>query len=161
MNSPIQNRLFVLFFVFILGVFASCREAPVEEYQKPNILFILSDDHTSQAWGVYGGLLEEYVQNANIKRLANEGAVLNNAFCTNSICTPSRGSILTGQYSHINQVYTLNEPIPNGHPNIAKTLKQNGYETAVIGKWHLVEQPEGFDYFNVLPGQGEYWNPIL
>ena len=161
MNSPIQNRLFVLFFLLILGVFASCTEAPVEEYQKPNILFILSDDHTSQAWGVYGGLLEEYVQNANIKRLANEGAVLNNAFCTNSICTPSRGSILTGQYSHINQVYTLNEPIPNGHPNIAKTLKQNGYETAVIGKWHLVEQPEGFDYFNVLPGQGEYWNPIL
>jgi len=131
------------------------------ESERPNILFILSDDHTSQAWGIYGGLLQDYVKNDNIKGLANEGAVLENAFCTNSICTPSRGSILTGQYSHINQVYTLNEPLPKGHPNIAKTFSENGYQTAVIGKWHLVEQPEGFDYFNVLPGQGRYWNPIL
>jgi len=139
----------------------SCSDTREEQAQKPNILFILSDDHTSQAWGVYGGILEDYVQNGNIRRLATEGAVLNNAFCTNSICTPSRGSILTGQYSHVNQVYTLNEPIPSGHPNIAKTLQANGYQTAVIGKWHLVEQPEGFDYFNVLPGQGEYWNPVF
>ncbi|MFK5971937.1 MAG: sulfatase [Flavobacteriaceae bacterium] len=131
------------------------------ETKKPNILFILSDDHTSQAWGIYGGLLKDYVQNTNIKRLAKEGTVLENAFCTNSICTPSRGSILTGQYSHINQVYTLSEPLPQGHPNIARTFSENGYQTAVIGKWHLVEQPEGFDYFNVLPGQGRYWNPIL
>lgn len=142
-------------------LFFSCAEQPPAEVEKPNILFILSDDHTSQAWGLYGGILEDHVQNENIQRLANEGALLENAFCTNSICTPSRGSILTGQYSHVNQVYTLNEPIPAGHPNIAKTFKQNGYQTAVIGKWHLVEQPEGFDYFNVLPGQGEYWNPIL
>lgn len=144
-----------------MGIFVSCSDNRLEEVQQPNILFILSDDHTSQAWGIYGGLLEDYVQNTNIQRMAKEGAVLNNAFCTNSICTPSRGSILTGQYSHMNEVYTLNEPIPKGHPNIAKTLRENGYETAVIGKWHLVEQPEGFDYFNVLPGQGEYWNPIL
>jgi len=129
--------------------------------EKPNILFILSDDHTSQAWGIYDGPLTNHVQNKNIKRLAEEGTVLNNAFCTNSICTPSRGSILTGQYSHVNQVYTLNEPLPKGHPNIAKTLSKNGYQTAIIGKWHLVGQPEGFDYFNVLPGQGRYWNPIL
>lgn len=128
---------------------------------RPNILFILSDDHTSQAWGIYGGLLAPFVQNDNIERLAAEGAVLNNAFCTNSICTPSRGSILTGQYSHMNQVYTLNEPLPKGHPNIAKTLGNSGYQTAVIGKWHLVGEPEGFDHFNVLPGQGRYWDPIL
>ncbi|MBT8301914.1 MAG: sulfatase-like hydrolase/transferase, partial [Maribacter sp.] len=76
-------------------------------------------------------------------------------------CTPSRGSILTGQYSHINQVYTLNEPLPQEHPNIARTLSNNGYQTAIIGKWHLVGKPEGFDYYNVLPGQGRYWNPIL
>ena len=132
-----------------------------EATTPPNILFILSDDHTSLAWGIYGGELEDYVQNDNIKRLASEGAVLNNAFCTNSICSPSRASILTGQYSHLNQVYTLNESLPIGHPNIAKTLGGNGYQTAVIGKWHLVKQPEGFDYFNVLPGQGRYNNPIL
>lgn len=128
---------------------------------QPNILFILSDDHTSQAWGIYGGVLKDYVKNENIKRLANEGALLMNAFATNSICSPSRASILTGQYSHLNKVYTLNESLPEGHPNIAKTLKDNGYSTAIIGKWHLVKKPEGFDYFNVLPGQGVYRDPIL
>jgi len=150
-----------LLFFSVLTII-SCKEQqkpPSEE--RPNILFVLSDDHTSQAWGIYGGLLEDHVQNQNIKKLASEGAVLNNAFCTNSICTPSRGSILTGQYSHINQVYTLNEPLPRNHPNIARTLSENGYQTAVIGKWHLVGKPEGFDYYNVLPGQGRYWDPIL
>ena len=72
--------------------------------KRPNILFIMSDDHTSQAWGIYGGILKDYVKTSNIQRLANEGCVLENAFCTNSICTPSRAAILTGQYSHINQV---------------------------------------------------------
>ncbi len=146
--------LFACFFVFQKSVSQT-------ETKKPKILFILSDDHTSQSWGIYGGILKDYVKNDQIKRLADEGAVLNNAFCTNSICTPSRGSILTGQYSHINQVYTLNEPLPDGHPNVARTLSENGYQTAIIGKWHLVGQPQGFDYFNVLPGQGRYWNPIL
>lgn len=129
--------------------------------ERPNILFILSDDHTAQAWGIYGGILEPYVQNTNIGSLAREGVVLNNAFCTNSICSPSRAAILTGQYSHLNQVYTLNEALPKGHPNIARTFSENGYQTAVIGKWHLVKPPEGFDYFNVLPGQGRYWDPIF
>ena len=148
--------------LFFFIVFTCSTEAQQKnERNRPNILFILSDDHTSQAWGIYGGVLSDYVQNKNIERLASEGTVLNNAFCTNSICTPSRGSILTGQYSHVNQVYTLSEPLPKGHPNIAKTFSENGYQTAVIGKWHLVGQPEGFDYYNVLPGQGRYWNPIL
>ena len=152
------------YYIIVLSLMFSAIILAQEEtnsLEKPNILFILSDDHTSQAWGIYGGALEEYVQNENIKRLAQEGTVLNNAFCTNSICTPSRGSILTGQYSHVNQVYTLSEPLPKGHPNVAKTFSENGYQTAVIGKWHLVGKPEGFDYFNVLPGQGRYWNPIL
>lgn len=158
LESAIKSCLII----FILTLVSSCNSKKEEEaIEKPNILFILSDDHTSQAWGLYGGILADYVKNDNLKRLASEGAVLNNAFCTNSICTPSRGSILTGQYSHINQVYTLSEPLPKGHPNIAKTLSKNGYQTAVIGKWHLVGQPEGFDYFNVLPGQGLYWNPIM
>ncbi|MCW5515834.1 sulfatase [Muriicola sp. Z0-33] len=132
-----------------------------QEQDRPNILFILSDDHTSQAWGIYDGVLKDYVVNTNIKRLANEGAVLENSFCTNSICSPSRGSILTGQYSHKNKVYTLNEALPENHPNIARELSKSGYQTAVIGKWHLVKPPQGFDYFNVLPGQGRYWDPVL
>jgi arylsulfatase A-like enzyme len=78
---------------------------------RPNILFIMSDDHTSQAWGIYGGVLQDYVKNPNIRRLAGEGVVLDNAFVTNSICTPSRATILTGQYSHQNGVYTLSEAL--------------------------------------------------
>lgn len=153
----------ILFFLLVILISGCTPKADQKETKKepPNILFILSDDHTSQAWGIYGGILADYAQNNNIDRLANEGMVLNNVFCTNSICTPSRGSILTGQYSHINEVYTLSEPLPRDHPNIARTLSNNGYQTAVIGKWHLVGKPEGFDYYNVLPGQGRYWNPIL
>ncbi|WP_149275971.1 sulfatase family protein [Pareuzebyella sediminis] len=159
-----MTKIFLPFLLFSIQVIfiGNCAYGQIKtEKERPNILFILSDDHTSQAWGIYGGLLSDYVKNDNIKRLAAEGAVLENAFCTNSICTPSRGSILTGQYSHINQVYTLSEPLPEGHPNIAKTFSKNGYQTAIIGKWHLVGKPEGFDYFNVLPGQGRYWDPIL
>lgn len=153
-----MKKLFPLFALFLI---AGNLIYSQESKDRPNILFIFSDDHTSQAWGVYGGILKDYVQNTNIKRLANEGAVLDNAFCTNSICSPSRATVLTGQYSHLNKVYTLSEPLPVGHPNIAKELGKSGYQTALIGKWHLVRQPEGFDYFKVLPGQGRYWDPIF
>ena len=132
-----------------------------EEFKKPNILFIMSDDHTSQAWGIYGGVLKDYVQNPNISRLADEGMVLNNAFCTNSICVPSRAAILTGQYSNRNGVYTLSDALSPDSLNIAKVLQNNGYQTAIIGKWHLKEEPSGFDYYNVLHDQGRYWDPIL
>ncbi|MGB5555062.1 MAG: sulfatase-like hydrolase/transferase, partial [Flavobacteriaceae bacterium] len=161
MSGQQLKRIYRLLIIFVIGGSLGVQAQQNQNAERPNILFILSDDHTSQAWGIYGGLLQDYVKNDNIERLATEGAVLENAFCTNSICTPSRGSILTGQYSHINQVYTLNEPLPEGHPNIARTFTNAGYQTAVIGKWHLVKPPEGFDYFNVLPGQGRYWDPIL
>ncbi|WP_127137607.1 sulfatase [Flagellimonas oceanensis] len=140
----------------------SCKGKPeAGPSSPPNILFIMSDDHTSQAWGIYGGPLKDYVRNENIKRLASEGAVLNNTFCTNSICVPSRGTILTGQYSHMNGVYTLTDALEPDSLNIAKVFQENGYHTAIIGKWHLKKQPSGFDYFNVLPGQGVYHDPIL
>lgn len=131
------------------------------EKQQPNILYIMADDHTSQAWGVYGGALKDLVQAPNISRLANEGVVLENCFCTNSICTPSRAAILTGQYSHTNKVYNLSHNLDRDRGNVAKVLQRNGYQTAVIGKWHLYTKPSGFDYFNVLPGQGRYHNPLL
>ncbi len=129
--------------------------------QRPNIIFVMSDDHTSQAWGVYGGVLEDYAVNQNIKRIAAEGVVLDKAFCTNSICVPSRASILTGQYSNKNQVYTLTDALQTEQQNVAQLIKKSGYQTALIGKWHLKEKPSGFDYFNVLPGQGRYQNPKL
>lgn len=128
---------------------------------KPNILFIMADDHTSQAIGCYGLRLSEYAHTKNIDRIAAEGALLKNCFCTNSICVPSRASILTGQYSHINGVRELSDKLDPEADNVAKHLQRSGYETAIIGKWHLKMQPAGFDYYNVLRGQGRYNNPIL
>jgi arylsulfatase A-like enzyme len=121
----------------------------------------MSDDHTSQAWGVYGSVLDPVIEAPNIDRLTTEGCLLRNAFCTNSICTPSRATILTGQYSHINGVYTLADALDPGKENVAKILQKNGYQTAIMGKWHLKSQPSGFDDYNVLPGQGRYQDPIL
>ncbi|MEE9362112.1 MAG: sulfatase [Cellulophaga sp.] len=153
-----KTSLYIFCAIFIL----SCSSAKKkQEDTKPNILFIMSDDHTSQAWGIYGGVLKDHVQNKNITRLANEGITLNNAFCTNSICVPSRAAILTGQYSNKNGVYTLNDALEPDSLNIAKVLKENGYETAIIGKWHLKKEPTGFDYYNILHDQGRYWDPIL
>lgn len=131
------------------------------EAQRPNILFILSDDHTSQSWGIYGGILSEYVQNSNIKRLAAEGCVLDNCFCTNSISSPSRASILTGRYSHLNGVFSLEDGLSPDSTNLAKAFQQGGYETAIIGKWHLKKRPAGFDYFYVFHDQGEYVDPVF
>lgn len=127
--------------------------------ERPNILFILSDDHTSQSWGIYGGVLAPYVKNENIKRLAAEGCVMDNTFCTNSISVPSRATIMTGQYSQLNGVYTLSDALSPEQDNIAKRLQSAGYQTALIGKWHLKKQPSGFDYFSVFHDQGEYINP--
>ena len=150
----------ISFIIFLLLVSCSTSSSQKSE-QSPNIIFVMSDDHTSQAWGIYGGVLEQYAVNKNIKRLAEEGVVLDNAFSTNSICVPSRASILTGQYSHINQVYNLTDALDPNRENVAKLIQKSGYQTAIVGKWHLKDKPSGFDYFNILPGQGRYNNPIL
>lgn len=134
---------------------------PAESNSKPNILFIMSDDHTSQAVGAYGGRLEKLNPTPVIDRLAREGIVMENAFCTNSICTPSRACIMTGQYSAVNGVTTLGGRIPIENQFLAIEMNKAGYETAVIGKWHLKNLPESFDYYKVLPGQGKYFNPYF
>ena len=140
------KNLFVVLVLFC-SIY-SCNTNKLET--KPNILFIMADDHTSQAWGIYNGILDNYVKNDAIKYLANNGTVLNNMFCTNSICVPSRASILTGQYSHQNGVYTLSDHLSPDSLNVAKILNNNGYQTALIGKWHLKKEPSGFDYYKVL-----------
>jgi arylsulfatase A-like enzyme len=128
---------------------------------RPNILFIMADDHTSQAWGCYGSRLAKHAPTRNIDRIRKEGALLSNCFCTNSICVPSRASILTGQYSHINGANTLAGRLAPETDTVVKHLQAAGYETALVGKWHLKDQPAGFDYYNVLRGQGRYHDPIL
>jgi arylsulfatase A-like enzyme len=128
----------------------------LQPQQRPNILFIMSDDHAAQAISAYGSRIN---QTPNIDRLAKEGVKATNCFCTNSICTPSRASILTGQYSHKNGVLTLNEQLKPESRSVAKYLRETGYQTAMIGKWHLGSEPQGFDHWRILPGQGTYYDP--
>ena len=127
---------------------------------RPNILFIMSDDHASHAMSCYGSRINE---TPNLDRIAEGGMRFDNCFCTNSICTPSRATILTGTYNHVNGVTTLSTPMNNRLQTFPKLLQKNGYQTAVFGKWHLGigtdHCPTGFDDWAVLPGQGLYHNP--
>lgn len=125
---------------------------------QPNIIYIMADDHAAHAISAYGSRINK---TPNIDRIAASGMRLDNCFCTNSICTPSRAAILTGQYSHKNGVYTLNDALDGSRQNVAKLLQAAGYQTAMIGKWHLQNNPTGFDYWNILPGQGVYYDPVF
>jgi arylsulfatase A-like enzyme/formylglycine-generating enzyme required for sulfatase activity len=136
--------------------------ARAAEGSRPNILFIFTDDHAAHAIGAYGGYLEEYAPTANIDRLAREGILFRDAFVTNSICVPSRATILTGTHSHINGAITNAVPFDGSQPTFPRLLQGAGYQTALIGKWHLQTEPTGFDHWEVLTGfggQGSYYNP--
>lgn len=149
-NSNSIRSVFVALFVLLAPTLLSAQS------KRPNIIFILSDDHTSQAISAYGN---RYVQTPNIDRIAREGILFNHALVTNSICGPSRATLLTGKYSHKNG-YPLNEKkFNNEQQTFPGILQQSGYQTAWIGKMHLGVLPRGFDYFNILPGQGKYYNP--
>ncbi|WIJ27012.1 sulfatase [Devosia sp. RR2S18] len=130
--------------------------------KRPNIVFIMSDDHAANAISCYGSGLNS---TPNLDRIAAEGMRLDHCYVTNSICTPSRASILTGTYNHVNCVTTLATHLDNRMPNVAKHLQHAGYQTAMFGKWHLGEgpehQPTGFDEWSVLPGQGDYFDPVM
>lgn len=130
--------------------------------QQPNIIFIMSDDHASHAMSCYGSRINE---TPNLDRIANEGMRFDNCFCTNSICAPSRAAILTGKYNHLNGVKTLGDEFDSRQMTVQRLLRENGYQTALIGKWHLGHggnhDPADFDYWNVLPGQGDYMNPEM
>lgn len=142
-----------LIFLFILILLASCSE----KTEKPNIIFIMTDDHARQAIGAYGSYRNE---TPNIDRLANEGMLFENAYVTNSICAPSRAVILTGKHSHINgKIDNSGARFDSTQVTFPKLLQEAGYQTAMIGKWHLRSQPTGFDYWRILPGQGNYYNP--
>ena len=126
--------------------------------RKPNILFIMADDHASHAMGCYGSKINK---TPNMDRIAREGALFQNCFCTNSICAPSRAVILTGRYSHINGVTDNSQEFDGSQETFPKLLRAAGYQTALIGKWHLQSDPTGFDHWCILPGQGAYNDPVL
>ena len=131
--------------------------------ERPNILYIMADDHSANTIGAYSHQIKELDVSPNIDRLANEGALLTNCFCTNSLCAPSRTTIITGKYSHKSGVYTLREEL-NTHrmPTLAKLFQKADYQTAVIGKWHVDgDNLHGYDYYAVTTGQGSYENPSL
>jgi arylsulfatase A-like enzyme/lysophospholipase L1-like esterase len=123
---------------------------------RPNIVFIFSDDHALQAIGAYGSKVN---RTPHIDRLAHEGALYVNSFCANSICGPSRACILTGKHSHLNGFLRNGDRFDGEQTTFPKILSNAGYHTAMIGKWHLGTNPTGFDYWEILPGQGSYYNP--
>jgi len=135
--------------------------APAAPADRPNILFIMSDDHCARALGAYGLRLAPLDPTPNLDALARQGMLFDNVFCTNSICTPSRATIMTGQYSHINGVFDLYGALPGDKLYLPREMRKAGYTTAVIGKWHLRDSPKFFDYFAVIAGQGSYLNPTL
>ncbi|GAA5035258.1 N-acetylglucosamine-6-sulfatase [Marivirga lumbricoides] len=130
-----------------------------ESAKRPNIIYIMSDDHAEQAISAYGHPVSQLAPTPNIDRIADEGALFKNNFCTNSICGPSRAVILTGKFSHLNG-FRMNGDLFNGdQQTFPKLLQKVGYTTGMIGKWHLAGHPQGFDYWNILTDQGNYYNP--
>ncbi|MCF8222467.1 MAG: sulfatase [Bacteroidales bacterium] len=142
-------------FVIIVLLLASCSE----QDKRPNIIFIMADDHTQEAISAYGSYRNT---TPNIDRIAEAGMLFENAYVSNSICAPSRAVILTGKHSHINgKIDNSGHPFDSTQITFPKLMQEAGYETAMIGKWHLRSQPTGFDYWRVLPGQGFYYNPVF
>lgn len=137
---------------------AGQQPGPSTPAERPNILFIMSDDHAAHAISAYGSRIN---RTPNLDRLAQQGMLFRNCFCTNSICGPSRAVILTGKYSHLNGFTRNGQRFDGSQPTVAKLLQKAGYQTAIIGKWHLESDPTGFDYWNILPGQGAYYDPVL
>jgi arylsulfatase A-like enzyme len=147
------------FFLFVLFTLSATALAVAKQ---PNILFLFSDDHALRSISAYGGDLAKIAPTPNIDRLAASGAIFENSFCGNSICGPSRASILTGKHSHKNGfLRNSGQGLDQSQWTLAKGLHGAGYQTAVIGKWHLVSDPVGFDYWEILPGQGSYYNPVF
>jgi arylsulfatase A-like enzyme len=149
MHKILMSLLFMMVAVQAYGASA----------EKPNILWLFSDDHAFQAIGAYGGRFESLDLTPNIDRIAKEGMTFDRAYVGNSICAPSRATLLTGKHSHLNGKIDNRGPFNHDQQQFQKILQKNGYQTAMIGKIHLRGKMQGFDYWEVLPGQGEYWDP--
>ena len=148
---------------FIFGIggaaiagLSGCGASEDKKLEHPNIIYIMADDHAYQALSCYNGELN---QTPNLDQIAQEGVQFINSFVSNSISSPSRAVLLTGKHSHLNGVINNREPFDSTQVTFPKLLRDAGYQTAMIGKWHLKTQPTGFDYWKMLPGQGDYYNP--
>lgn len=152
----IKNLLLSIAVLSLFGI-VSCNSGKKKQASgKPNIIYIMTDDHAYQAISCYNGELN---QTPNIDRIADKGAIFTCSFVTNSICSPSRAVMLTGKFSHLNGQRLNSQRFDGSQETFPKLLQKAGYQTAMIGKWHLGSDPTGFDYWNILPGQGDYYNP--
>jgi arylsulfatase A-like enzyme len=143
--------------LFLLAPHASSQEDGQQRLDdRPNIVFIMADDHAQRGVSCYGS---DLIQTPNIDRIAREGVRCTQSFVTNAICAPSRAVLLTGKYSHQNGLRDNRDVFDGSQVTFPKLLQRAGYQTALVGKWHLKSSPQGFDYWNILPGQGEYYNP--
>ncbi|MFP6864357.1 MAG: sulfatase/phosphatase domain-containing protein [Roseibacillus sp.] len=147
--------------LFLILAACSLLLAPASAIERPNIIFMFSDDHACNAISAYpGGLFDKIAPTPNIDRIAKEGMLFEISFCANSICGPSRANILTGKHSHLNGFLDNNSSHFDGlQQTFPQLLRDKGYQTAMIGKWHLHSHPVGFDFWRILPGQGSYYNP--
>ncbi|MBT1710091.1 sulfatase [Fulvivirgaceae bacterium PWU5] len=157
MESTRKITRIVCLLIFLAGTGGKV-EAQSASGRKPNVIFIMADDHAYQAVSAYSKAL---IQTPNIDRIGREGALMRKAFVTNSVCSPSRAVILTGKYSHLNGQRDNGTYFDGKQQTLPKIFKQHGYQTALVGKWHLFSQPTGFDYWNILPDQGHYYNPAF
>jgi len=151
-----MKKLIVISFLFLFA----CAPKPEKKkvITRPNILFIMTDDHAKKAMSIYENSL---IKTPNLDKIGNEGIVFNHSYVTNSICGPSRAVFLTGKYSHLNGFVDNSSKFDGSQMTYPKILQKHGYYTSVIGKWHLKSIPQGFDYWDVLIGQGEYYNPVM
>ena len=141
--------------LFILSLFLSCT---CFGQQRPNIIYIMSDDHDADAISAYN---KKFISTPNIDRIAKEGLLFTRSFVSNSICGPVRATLLTGQFSHKNGMKDNRTRFDSSKITMPKLMQQGGYQTAIVGKWHLQSYPTGFDYWKILPGQGLYFEPRL
>jgi arylsulfatase A-like enzyme len=148
----------ILMAVAILSMATSCKQSRTKQTEavRPNIIFIMSDDHAYQAISAY---MDHLIETPNIDRIASEGMLFSNACVTNSICAPSRAVIFTGKHSHLNGKIDNRVPFDTTQVTFPQLLQQGGYQTAIFGKLHFGNNPKGFDQFKILPGQGSYYNP--
>ena len=143
------------------AVLSSCTTKQTVEKTRPNILYIMCDDHSYQTISAYGSEVSKLAPTPNIDRLASEGMLFDRAFVENSLSAPSRACLMTALYSHQNGQEQLCEGIDTTKTFFTELLHDDGYETGIVGKWHLMCEPKGFDYYHILDDQGKYYNPTF